>query len=439
MIERYSRPEMTKIWSEEHKFKTWLTFEIQVLKILGQKGWIPKEAAAEIEAKAFVDLERMKELEAHLHHDVIAFTTSVAEQVGAVSRFFHFGLTSSDVVDSCLSLLMSESLNLLLDGMDQLLESVKLKAVKTKNLVAMGRTHGVHAEPFSFGQKFLGWYAELHRQKIRLSAARDDISYGKCSGAVGAYGVLTPELEAEILEPLGLHPEPVATQVIPRDRHAVVMTALAQLGGTVERIALELRHLQRTEVGELEEGFGVLQKGSSAMPHKKNPISAENLTGCARLLRGYCIPALENMALWHERDISHSSVERVVLADAFILADYMLHRLTKLLSNLKINEDRIKKNLHSSGRVFLSGHVLLELVKKGVSREDGYRWVQKVAHEALAQNRDYLDLLKETPEVMAVLSLAELGEIFRLEKFLTHVDALYTRVFAHAAKVPQKS
>lgn len=431
MIPRYSRTEMTRIWSDEQKFSTWLKFEIQVLKVLAKRGWIPEAIPGQIEGNAHIDLPRLQALEADLHHDVIAFTTSIAEQVGESARFFHYGLTSSDVVDSCLSLLMNDALILLQNGLTELLAVLKKRALETKNVVCMGRTHGMHAEPFSFGQKFLGWYAEVQRQSFRLELARREICFGKCSGAVGAYGVLTPEVEAEILSGLGLGAEPVATQVIPRDRHAVVMSGLAQLGGSIERIAIELRHLQRSEVGEVEEGFGSLQKGSSAMPHKKNPIAAENLTGGARMLRAYSAPALENIALWHERDISHSSVERVMLTDAFILADYMVHRLTTLLKNLKVNEERIAHNVLSSGRVFFSGHVLLALVKKGLSREDGYRLVQRAAHGALAQKKDYLDALSQEPEILKLLTAQELGEIFRLEKFLTHVDALYARVFAH--------
>jgi len=382
MIDRYSRPEMAKLWNDQNRFQKWLDVELAVLKVLGEKKIVPANAAGKIRAKAKIKVSRILELEETLKHDVIAFTHSISEQVGDVGRFFHYGLTSSDVVDTALSLLLKESLENILAAFGDLDRVLVQQAKRYRSLPCMGRTHGIHAEPTSFGLKFLGWVAEFRRQRVRLERALDGISVGKLSGAVGAYGALTPEIEIKALGILGLRAESVATQVLPRDRHAEVFCTLAEIGASIERVSVELRHLQRTEVRELEEEFSAGQKGSSAMPHKKNPISAENLTGCARLLRGYAVSALENVALWHERDISHSSVERVIAPDATILTHYMIVRLTGVLRKVHVRKENVLRNLDQTHGIYFSGHVLLKLVEKGLSRENAYAIVQKRAHEA---------------------------------------------------------
>lgn len=428
MIERYTRSEMGRQWTEERRFQNWLKVELAVTETLSEVGIVPRGVAEKIRKAAKIDVKRINFIEESLRHDVIAFTTSIAEQAGDVGRYFHFGLTSSDIVDTALALQLRRVSQILLDGLAELELELKRLALKYKSLATIGRTHGIHAEPTSFGLKFLGWLAEVNRQRLSLKKAKIKVSFGKLSGAVGAYGVLSPDIERRSLGKLKLISETVSTQVIPRDRHADFVCTVAQVGATIERIAVELRHLQRTEVSEVEEGFGKEQKGSSAMPHKKNPISAENLTGCARVLRGYAVAALENVALWHERDISHSSVERVVLPDATILLDYMIHRLVGVLRRLNVNEGQVHKNLMMTQGVFFSGHVLLELVKKGVSREDGYRIVQSCAHAALEQGKSYRSLLEKNVIIRQKFSAKELDGLFDLKRFLKHVDEIYRRV-----------
>lgn len=434
MIERYTRAPMGALWSDENRFRHWLDVELAVLEVLGQDGIVPRSAARQIREKAKIKVSRILELEETLRHDVIAFTTSISEQVGDIGRYFHYGLTSSDVVDTALALLLKQALTMVRADLDEL-DSVLVKlANRHKTLPAMGRTHGVHAEPTSFGLKFLGWVAEFRRAAERLDRAIEAISFGKLSGAVGSYGALAPDIERRALSKLGLRVEPVSTQVLPRDRHAEVFCVLAQIGASIERVAVELRHLQRTEVHEVEEEFGQGQKGSSAMPHKKNPISAENLTGCARLLRGYAVSALENVALWHERDISHSSVERVIAPDATILLDYMIHRLIKIFKGLNVMKDNVKENLDKTKGIYFSGHVLLRMVEKGLSREDSYRIVQKAAHSAWANERWFGDELMKEKEVRERFNKRELAQVLDVKNYLKHVDTIYGRVLDGSQK-----
>jgi adenylosuccinate lyase len=435
MIARYTRAPLGAIWSDKNRFGQWLRVELAVLEVLGRRGVVPRNAANLIRKKAKIRVGRILELEEELKHDVIAFTTSIAEQVGDVGRYFHYGLTSSDVVDTALALMLSEALSEIEKGLERLDKILVRLALRHRRLPCIGRTHGVHAEPTSFGLKFLGWLVEFRRHADRLRHAREGITVGKLSGAVGSYGALSPQIEAEALKSLGLRPESVATQVLPRDRHAEVFSALAGIGASIERVAVELRHLQRTEVREVEESFGKGQKGSSAMPHKKNPISSENLTGGARLLRGYLVAALENVALWHERDISHSSVERVIAPDATILADYMLHRLGSVLEGLRVLEDNVLRNLNLTQGIFFSGHVLLKLVERGLSREEGYKLVQKRAHEALERSRSFQEELWEEPEIRNRFKASELAAVLDVKNYLKHVDAIYRHVLGKQIKL----
>ncbi len=432
MIDRYTRNVFRDLWRDSTRFAIWLDVELAVLQAQGEKGGrqggVPKNAASKIRSRAKINVARILKLEDSLKHDVIAFTTSISEQVGEVGRYFHYGLTSSDVVDTAFSIQMRAALELIKAGLMDLLKELEKLAVRNRPLPCIGRTHGVHAEPTSFGLKFVGYHAEFQRSLKRIERAEETISYGKLSGAVGVYGELTPEIERKALSKLGLKPEPVATQVIPRDRHAEVFSVLAGLGASIERVAVELRHLQRTEVGEVEEDFMTGQKGSSAMPHKKNPISAENLTGCARLLRGYAVAASENVALWHERDISHSSVERVIGPDATSLADYMIHRLIGVLQRLKVNEARVAENLNLTRGTYFSGRLLLRCVEKGISREAAYVILQKAAHAALAKRTDFKTELWKDSMIRELFKPQEFNRVFDVRYYLRHVDAIYKRV-----------
>ncbi len=438
MIARYTRPVMGALWEDESRFSQWLSVELAVLEVLGAEGVVPKNAAAQIRKKARIDVKRILKLETTLRHDVISFTTSIAEQVGDVGRYFHYGLTSSDIVDTALSLLLKQALEHIDGNFDRLDAALVKLALRYRELPSIGRTHGVHAEPTSFGLKFLGWLAEFRRQRVRLAHAIEQASYGKLSGAVGSYGALSPEVERKALFKLGLKPEAVATQVLPRDRHAEIFCVLAEIGGSIERVSVELRHLQRTEVHEVEEEFGKGQKGSSAMPHKKNPISAENLTGCARLLRGYAVSALENVALWHERDISHSSVERVIAPDATILVDYMLNRLTGILEGLNVLETNVAANLDRTKGIYFSGHVLLKLVETGMSREEAYGIVQKCAHSAWAEGRWFGDELLKVSAIRERFTPAQLDRVLDVKNYLKHVDTIYGRVLGNDFKKSKK-
>jgi len=432
MIQRYSRPEMARIWSEENKFATWLRVEIAATEVLAERGVVPKEALEAIRSKARFDVARIDAIEREVQHDVIAFVSNVAENVGPEGRWVHWGLTSSDVVDTALALLMKEACGLILEDVRALADAVKKRAFEHKATPMIGRTHGVHAEPMTFGLKLALWWAELQRDLLRLERARDVISVGKLSGAVGTFSHLPPEFEEEVCRRLGLTPAPVASQVLQRDRHAEVMGTLALTGATLEKCATEIRALQKTEVRELEEPFAEGQKGSSAMPHKRNPVGAEQVTGLARLLRGNALAALENVALWHERDISHSSVERVIVPDSFLALDHMLRRMTKIVGGMTVNADRMRRNLDSGRGLVFSGQLLLELTAKGMRREDAYTIVQTHAMEAWKTEGDFRSRVAADPAVRAVLTEKEIDEVFRLERYLVHVDAIFARVFGKA-------
>ncbi len=428
MIPRYTHPEMGRIWDDQRKYDTWLEVEVAAARAMAATGMIPEDAARDLAACEGVDAARIDEIEQTTQHDVIAFTTAVAERVGPSARWLHFGLTSSDVLDTALAVQMREATGLLLDDLDAALEAVRERAVEHRDTPMIGRTHGVHAEPMTFGLKLALWYAELTRDRERLARARDIISVGKISGAVGTYAHLEPEIEGRVCAELGLTPAPVASQVIQRDRHAELLGAIALTGASLEKFAVEIRGLQKTELGEVQEGFAKGQKGSSAMPHKRNPIACEQLTGLARLLRSNAHAAVENIALWHERDISHSSVERVIVPDSCITLDHMLRRFAKVMRALVVHPDRMIENLERSRGVVFSGTVLLELARRGVSREQAYSWVQRAAMRSHDEGLDFKTLLAEDAEVMGVLTTAELDEAFDLQHQLRHVGPIVDRV-----------
>lgn len=411
MIERYTRKEMGKIWSDEHKFSALLEVEVAVAKAQAELKIIPRAAALAIAKKSKFNLKRILELEKVTKHDVIAFVSNVAENVGDHGRYVHFGMTSSDVLDTATSLLIREAGDVLIASVDKLEKALEKKARSHAGTLCAGRTHGMHAEPTSFGLKLAGHLMEVQRHRARLVCALKQAQVAKLSGAVGTYSSQPPEVEARVARFLKLQTEMVATQVIPRDRHAEVILALAQLGAGLERLAIEIRHLQRTEVSEVFEGFSQGQKGSSAMPHKRNPIGSENITGCARLLRSYAFAALENVALWHERDISHSSVERVIFPDAFILCDYAVDRMAQIIAQIEVKVDRMKLNMNLSQGQLFSSHVLLELVKTGLSREEAYSIVQSCSHK-LRPGQNLADALKKDKAVTSRLKTKEINAIF---------------------------
>jgi adenylosuccinate lyase len=414
---------MGRLWSEEARLARWLDVELALVDVLAERGEVPAEAARRLRAGARVDVARMQAIEAEVKHDVIAFVSAVAETVGDEGRFLHLGLTSSDVVDTAFALQLRDAADLLLAGLDRLRAAVRTQALRHRRTVMIGRTHGIHAEVITFGLKCASWYAELTRDRARLASARDGIAFGKLSGAVGTFANNDPAVEAAVCARLGLCPEPIATQVVPRDRHAELFTSLAILGGTCERIAVEIRHLQRTEVGEVAEPFSAGQKGSSAMPHKRNPILAENVTGIARLLRGWAVAALEDMALWHERDISHSSVERVIGPDATIAMDFVLARLAGVIEGLDVRPEAMRRNLERLGGAIFSEQVLLALVRRGVARDEAYRWVQR---HALADG-DFAAALAGDPDVTRHLAPDDVRRLFDMEHHLRHIDALFIR------------
>ena len=432
MIPRYSRPEMSRIWDDEHKFQKWLEVELAVCDALADRGLIPKQAAANIRSRARFEVVRVREIEATVQHDVIAFITNVAEHVGPDARYIHLGLTSNDVVDTAQALLMVEASELLMKDLEGLAGAIEKRAFEHKNTVMVGRTHGVHAEPMTFGLKLALWHSEVRRTIDRLSVARRHVAVGKLSGAVGTFAHLDPDIEEAALGSLGLSPVPIASQIVQRDRHAEFLAALAIAATSIERFAVEIRHLQRTEVGEVEEPFGAGQKGSSAMPHKKNPIASEQMSGQARLIRGYMQVALENIPLWHERDISHSSAERVILPDATILLDYMIHRFTRIVSGMVVHADAMRRNLERTGGLIYSGTVLVELAKKGVTRDEAYGWVQKAAMDAQAGKGDFKALLLKDRNITSRLSAQEIDRCFDEKHHLRHVDALFKRTFGRA-------
>jgi adenylosuccinate lyase len=429
MIRRYTNPEMGAIWSEQRRYETWLEVELAAADTMAEAGIVPREAARELRARAAFDISRIEEIEKTTQHDVIAFTTAVAENVGSSARWLHFGLTSSDVVDTAQALQMRQACDLIVKGIAGLMEAVRVRAEEHRRTPLIGRTHGVHAEPMTFGLKLALWYAELQRDLDRVLRARDVVSVGKISGAVGTFAHLDPSIEASVCARLGLEPAPVSSQIIQRDRHAELMTTLAITAASLEKFALEIRGLQKTEIGEVEEPFGKGQKGSSAMPHKRNPVGCEQITGLARLVRANAMAALENIALWHERDISHSSVERVILPDSFIALDHMLRRFTRIVAGMVVYPERMLENLNRSRGVVFSGTVLLELARRGISREQAYEWVQRNAMRSFHEQKDFKSLLLADADLMKVLTPAEVEKAFDLNDQMRNVDAIFERVF----------
>ncbi|HTG98646.1 MAG TPA: adenylosuccinate lyase [Vicinamibacterales bacterium] len=430
MIRRYTHPEMGTIWTEQRRYETWLEVELAAAEAMSEAGLVPSDAARELRAKATFDIGRIEEIEQTTQHDVIAFTTAVAEKVGPAARWLHFGLTSSDVVDTAQALQMREACDVILKDITDLMEAVRVRADEHRRTPMIGRTHGVHAEPMTFGLKLALWYAELQRDLERVLRARHVISVGKISGAVGTFAHLDPAIEANVCARLRLQAAPVSSQIIQRDRHAELMAALAITAASLEKFALEIRGLQKTEIGEVEEPFGKGQKGSSAMPHKRNPVGCEQITGLARLVRANAVAALENIALWHERDISHSSVERVILPDSFIALDHMLRRFTRIVRGVVVYPERMRENLNRSRGVVFSGTVLLELAKRGISREQAYEWVQRNAMRSFHEQKDFKTLLLADPDLTRVLSPSEIEKAFDLNDQLRNVDAIFDRVFA---------
>ena len=430
MIERYTLPEMGAVWSQQNKFQKWLDVEIAVCEVHAEDGVIPADALAEIKAKAAFTVERIGEIERTTDHDVIAFTTNLAENIGEASRFVHYGLTSSDVVDTANALLLREACDILLAKVDRLLEVLKKRAFEFKDTPQMGRTHGIHAEPTSFGLVWALWYSEMQRNRRRLANAREAVAVGKISGAVGAFAHLDPSVEERVCAKLGLKAADVSTQVIQRDRYAEYLSTLAISASTLEKMALQVRHWQRTEVREAQEAFKTGQKGSSAMPHKRNPILSERICGMARTVRANSIVGLENVALWHERDISHSSAERIVLPDSSATLDYMLAKATSLLDSLVVYPENMLRNIGLTRGLVFSGQLLLALTQKGVSREDAYAWTQRNAMKVWDEGGDYEQLIKEDADVASRLSPDEIARVFDLKHYLRNVDKVFDRVFS---------
>ena len=432
MIPRYSRPEMARLWTPEHRYQTWLSVEIAAARAMAEKGLVPKDAVAECVAKAggftAADAARIDEIEKITRHDVIAFLTFMEERIGPAARHLHFGMTSSDVLDTSLALLLRDAADLILEGLDKAREAVVRRAIEHKRTPCIGRSHGIHAEPTTFGWKLIVWADELSRARKRVEHARAAIAVGKISGAVGTFAHLDPSIEEAAMRALGLAAAPASTQIIQRDRHAEYFTALALAGASLEKFAVEIRHLQRTEVREAEEPFGKGQKGSSAMPHKRNPILSENLTGLARMLRGYAVAAMEDVALWHERDISHSSVERMIGPDATVTLDFMLHRFAGLIDGLRVYPERMLENLNATRGLVFSQPVLLKLIERGMERQAAYVVVQRNAMRVWDEGRDFRSLLADDAEVGALLQPGEIEACFDLQHELRHVDAVFARV-----------
>ncbi len=432
MIPRYSRAEMVAIWSPETKFRIWFEIEAHAATAMAELGVIPQAAADVIwekGSKADFDVTRIAAIEAEVKHDVIAFLTHLAEHVGPEARFVHQGLTSSDILDTCFNVQLARASDLLLSGIDRVLDALKARAFEHKNTITIGRSHGIHAEPTTFGIKLALAHAEFARCRNRLRAAREEIATCALSGAVGTFANVAPDVETYVAGKLGLQPEPISTQVIPRDRHAMYFATLAVIASSIERIATEIRHMQRTEVLEAEEYFSPGQKGSSAMPHKRNPVLTENLTGLARMVRAYALPAMENVALWHERDISHSSVERMIGPDATITLDFALHRLAGVIEKLVVYPERMQANLDKLSGLHNSQQVLLALTQAGVDREQAYRMVQRNAMKTWDENKDFLSELKADDEITSRLSPAELDKMFDISHHTKHVDTIFKRVF----------
>jgi adenylosuccinate lyase len=432
MITRYTLPEMGALWSEQNKFQKWLEVELAVCEVHAEMGVIPREALAAIKARASFTVERINEIEKTTDHDVIAFTTNLAEAIGESSRFVHYGLTSSDVVDTANALLLRDACDLLLQKTEALLEVLKRRAHEFKETPQIGRTHGIHAEPTSFGMTFALWYDEMRRNRTRLRAARARVAVGKISGAVGAFAHLDPVVEERVCARLGLRPALVSTQVIQRDRYAEYLCTLAIIASSLDKFALQVRHWQRTEVREAQERFRAGQKGSSAMPHKRNPILSERICGMARTVRANAIVGLENVALWHERDISHSSAERIVLPDSSATLDYMLHKTASLLEGLVVYPERMLENLNATRGLVFSGQLLLALTQQGVSREQAYEWVQRNAMRVWDEGGDFQTLIAADPDIRKHLSAEQVGSAFALATYLRNVETVFERVFSHS-------
>ena len=429
MIARYTLPEMGALWSEENKFQKWLDVEIAVCEVHAEMGTIPRDALEQIKSRAKFSVERINEIEKTTDHDVIAFTTNLAESIGEAARFVHYGLTSSDVVDTANALLLRDACDTLLKKIDSLRDVLRRRALEFKDTPQVGRTHGIHAEPTSFGLTFALWYDEMRRNRERLAQAREAVAVGKISGAVGAFAHLDPLVEEKVCARLGLKPAPVSTQIIQRDGYAEYLSTLAIIASSLEKFALQIRHWQRTEVGEAQEKFKKGQKGSSAMPHKRNPILSERICGMARVVRANSIVGLENIALWHERDISHSSAERVVLPDSSIAADYMLHKMASLVEGLVVYPERMLDNLNATRGLIFSGQLLLALTRSGVAREEAYEWVQRNAMKVWDKGGDFQSLVSADKEIRAHLSEDQIARVFSLDTYLRNVDAIFARVF----------
>src|SRR5688500_4213958 len=429
MIERYTLPEMGAVWSEQNKFQKWLDVELAVCEVHPQMGTIPRAALEQIKSRSKFSVERINEIERTTNHDVIAFTTNLAEEIGEASRFVHFGLTSSDVVDTANALLLRDACDILLKKIDSLMTVLKRRAFEFKNVPQVGRTHGIHAEPTSFGMTFALWHDEMRRNRDRLTRVRETVAVGKISGAVGAFALLDPVVEEKVCERLGLKPAPVSTQIIQRDRYAEYLCTLAIIASSLDKFALNVRHWQRTEVREAQERFTAGQKGSSAMPHKRNPIISERICGIARIVRANSLVGLENVALWHERDISHSSAERVVLPDSSIALDYILHKATSLIQGLVVYPKRMLENLNATRGLVFSGQLLLALTRKGVSRETAYEWVQRNAMRVWDDKLDFQELVSTDKDIAGHLSLEEIGSAFSTDTYLRNVDTIFDRVF----------
>ncbi|HYW40138.1 MAG TPA: adenylosuccinate lyase [Terriglobales bacterium] len=435
MIPRYTRPEMARIWSDENRFRTWLAVEVAATETLAAAGIVPKDAAKAIHARADFNVDRIFQIEAEVKHDVIAFTTSVAEIVGPHARWFHYGLTSNDVVDTAQALLIQQASSLVAGDLERLAEVLERRAWEFKDTPMIGRTHGVHAEPITFGFKIANWYSETQRNIARFRAAAEDLRVGKFSGAVGTFAHLTPELEEKMCTLLGLKAAAVSSQVIQRDRHAHYLATLATIASTLDKIATEIRHLQRTEVREAEEYFSEKQKGSSAMPHKRNPVTCEQISGLARVVRSNAQAGFENVALWHERDISHSSAERIIIPDSTTLADYLLNKTANLIETMFVYPERMLANLESTRGLVFSGQLLLDLVERGVSREDAYRLVQSHAMRAWKENLDFRELVLNDPEIRGRVPKAKIEHAFDLKRQLKNIDKIFARVFPNKTTV----
>jgi adenylosuccinate lyase len=429
MIDRYMPEDFAEIWSEENMFRTWLLVELETCRVLAEKGWIPRESMEIIEKKAGFSVPRIREIENVTHHDLIAFTTSVAEFVGPDSRYIHWGLTSTDVIDTARGLQLKQASEKIIAAMDELRKVIGKRAQEHRKTLMMGRTHGVHAEVTTFGLKLAVWYDEIRRNRERMLRAAEAVAVGKLSGAVGTFAHLDPDVEARVCERLGLKAAPVSTQTLQRDRHAEYLCAIAIVGASLDKFATEIRHLQRTEVREAEEPFAAGQKGSSAMPHKRNPVKCEQVSGLSRLLRGYAVTALENVALWHERDISHSSAERVILPDATSVLCYMLRAMTKIIGKMVVYPERMLKNIELTRGLAYSGQLLLDLTRKGVLREEAYRWIQRCSMKVWDEDKDFVQVLQEDSDITGVLSREEIRSVVNPDLQLRNVDAIFARVF----------